>query len=115
MPFEEPSRDLRPPCRRHASDEVGSSAAGPKPGRDSFTPELGRSGVRAVQTFFEEEPLRVELPEAKGNDTAWFGIQPIVRSSRPEARLIGQNTQVGSAKNTLAARSETYTSNPASS
>ena len=55
MMFEEPSRDLQRPWRRHAGDDVGSSAAGPKPGRDSFTPKL------AGGTYGWRRAFRIEL------------------------------------------------------
>ena len=45
---EEQSGDLQPSWRRHAGDEVGSSAAGPKPGRASFTPKLGAADLRVA-------------------------------------------------------------------
>jgi hypothetical protein len=43
MTFVELNRDVQPPRRRHAGDDLGSSAAGPKLGRASFTPKLGYS------------------------------------------------------------------------
>jgi len=42
MTFAESSGDLQPPRRRHAGDDAAGPAGGPKPGRDSFTPKLGR-------------------------------------------------------------------------
>src|ERR1051325_8340323 len=39
------SGDLQAAGRRLAGDEVGSSAAGPKPGRASFTPKLGAAAA----------------------------------------------------------------------
>ena len=43
--------ELQRPGRRHAGDDVGSSAAGPEPGRDSFTPKLGGGSAVAESDF----------------------------------------------------------------
>ena len=40
--------EVQAALRSDAGDEVGSSAAGPVPGRDSFTPKLGRAAVDSL-------------------------------------------------------------------
>ena len=55
MTFEGPSRDLQPPGRHRAGEDVGSSAAGPKPGRTSFSVKLGRAALlRQFDVLFDQ-------------------------------------------------------------
>ena len=49
----------------HAGENVGSSAAGPKPGRDSFTPKLG-SPLEAA-TMNTQRPRTISIPASNNS------------------------------------------------
>ena len=81
------SRELQLPCRHHAGDKAGSSAAGPAAGRDSFTPKLARFLMVSADSTVLQRTHCDDAPRAHES----LGV---LKALTTQQRHIGENAGV---------------------